>query len=140
MRQAVVAVLTYLLLKYTRFGRSVYAIGGSRVSAERIGYNVKRTEMLIYAFIGALSGVASLVHTSIYPVDVLVIMLGSNDLKQHFSVGASVIAIGVERIIKAVRNYVDLYPGRYAPKILVVSPILVNKIYEKNDFMMALYA
>lgn len=62
----VVAVVTWALLKYTRFGRSVYAVGGSRDSAQRIGYNIKKTETLLYMYLGALAGVAALVHTSIY--------------------------------------------------------------------------
>lgn len=61
-----IVFITWLLLKYTMFGRSVYAIGGNRVSAERIGYNVKKTEILIYTYLGALAGIASVVHTSIY--------------------------------------------------------------------------
>lgn len=63
---AIVIVITYLILKYSRFGRSVYALGGNRESAQRIGYNVTKTLILLYMYLGALAGVASVVHTSIY--------------------------------------------------------------------------
>ena len=63
---AIVIIITYLILKYTRFGRSVYALGGNRESAQRIGYNVTKTLILLYMYLGALAGVASVVHTSIY--------------------------------------------------------------------------
>lgn len=63
---AAVIVFTWWLLKYTRFGRSVYAIGGNRESAQRLGYNVKKSQMLLYMYLGVLAGVASVVHTSIF--------------------------------------------------------------------------
>lgn len=63
---AAVIIVTYIILKYTRFGRSVYALGGNRESAQRIGYNVTKTLILLYMYLGALGGVASVIHTSIY--------------------------------------------------------------------------
>ncbi len=62
----VVILFTWWMMKYTRFGRSVFAIGGNRESAERLGYNVKKTQILLYMYLGILAGVASVVHTSIY--------------------------------------------------------------------------
>jgi ribose/xylose/arabinose/galactoside ABC-type transport system permease subunit len=63
---AAVIAFTWWLLKYTRFGRSVYAIGGNRESAQRLGYNVAKSQILLYMYLGVLAGVASVVHTSIY--------------------------------------------------------------------------
>jgi simple sugar transport system permease protein len=60
----VVAVSIYLAL-YTRFGRSVYAIGGSESSAILMGLPVGRTKVGVYAFSGfcaALSGVLFTIH------------------------------------------------------------------------------
>lgn len=37
----VLCLITSFVLKHTMFGRSLYAIGGNEVSAERAGYNVK---------------------------------------------------------------------------------------------------
>lgn len=62
----IVIIVTWYLLKYTRFGRSVYALGGNRESAQRIGYNVVKTQIVLYIYLGVLAGVASVVHTSIY--------------------------------------------------------------------------
>lgn len=60
-----IAALTWFILKYTSFGRGVYAIGGNVVSAERIGYNVSRIQIMIYSYLGLISGFAAFVHTSI---------------------------------------------------------------------------
>jgi len=62
----IVVFVTWWILKYTRFGRSVYAIGGNRESAERIGYNVVKTEILLYMYLGILAGIAAVVHTLIF--------------------------------------------------------------------------
>ena len=57
--------MTWFILKYTLFGRSVYAIGGSSVSAKRIGYNIDKSQIIIYTYIGLLAGLAGMVHNSI---------------------------------------------------------------------------
>jgi len=44
------------------FGRALYAIGGNEVSAERAGYNVKRTKFILYTAVGALSGFAGMLR------------------------------------------------------------------------------
>ncbi len=38
----ILAAVVWFVLKYTMFGRSLYAIGGNEVSAERAGINVKK--------------------------------------------------------------------------------------------------
>jgi simple sugar transport system permease protein len=51
----------------TRFGRTVYAIGGSEQSAHLMGLDVARTKVAVYAlsgFCSALGGVALVVYTS----------------------------------------------------------------------------
>jgi simple sugar transport system permease protein len=59
---AVVAAGIYLA-HYTRFGRTVYAIGGSEQSADLMGLPVARTKVLIYTLSGFCSAVAGVVFT-----------------------------------------------------------------------------
>jgi ribose/xylose/arabinose/galactoside ABC-type transport system permease subunit len=59
------AVLMWFVLRYTLVGRGVYAMGGSVVSAERIGYDLDKITIFIYALEGFLVGLAGTVHTSI---------------------------------------------------------------------------
>ena len=61
----VAIVLTSFVLRYTLVGRGVYAIGGNRISAERVGYRPDRITVFIYAYIGFLAGIAAVAHTSI---------------------------------------------------------------------------
>ena len=59
---AIIAVIVmYYVLKYTRFGRNLYAIGGNEQSALLMGINVKRTKFLAYMFEGFLASLAGVV-------------------------------------------------------------------------------
>lgn len=60
---ALVAVFI-LVLKRTRFGRHVYAVGGSEKAARLSGLNVRRIKLLVYMIGGALAGVAGLLVTA----------------------------------------------------------------------------
>ena len=50
----VVLVLVFVALKYTKFGRTIYAVGGNEQSALMMGLNVKRTKLLVYVINGFL--------------------------------------------------------------------------------------
>lgn len=54
----VVVIAIAVLMKWSRFGRNLYAIGGNSQSALMLGINVKRTRFLSYVLCGLLSGVA----------------------------------------------------------------------------------
>ena len=43
----IVVILIAVLLKYRKFGRKLYAIGGSRQSALMMGLNVKKTILML---------------------------------------------------------------------------------------------
>ncbi len=56
----------FILLRYVRLGRNVYAIGGNQQSALMLGINVKRTRFLTYVISGLLCGIAGftfMMHT-----------------------------------------------------------------------------
>jgi ribose/xylose/arabinose/galactoside ABC-type transport system permease subunit len=60
----VVVVLVALyaaLMKWSRFGRNVYAVGGDRQSARMLGINVKRTTFLSYVICGFTAGISGFV-------------------------------------------------------------------------------
>jgi ribose/xylose/arabinose/galactoside ABC-type transport system permease subunit len=59
------ALLTWFILKYTLIGRGIYAIGGNKVSAERIGYKPDLINIFLYGYMGLMVGIAGVVHTSI---------------------------------------------------------------------------
>ena len=57
-----VVILVFVMLKWTRFGRNLYAIGGNSQSARMLGINVKRTRFFSYLLCGVLSGIGGYVY------------------------------------------------------------------------------
>ncbi len=55
------AVLAHLTLRYTSFGRHVYAVGGNPAAAELMGVNVRRVTMSVYVISGFFAGLAAFV-------------------------------------------------------------------------------
>lgn len=68
----VTLIIATLVLRYTRFGRNIYALGGSESSAQLMGLPTKRTKIMTYmvcGFCSALAGVVySLIMLSGYPL------------------------------------------------------------------------
>lgn len=56
----------WLLLRFSHFGREVYAIGSNREAAYLRGIKCKKTELIIYSITGLLSGIAAMMYASRY--------------------------------------------------------------------------
>lgn len=61
----ILAVIVFLVLRYTMLGRGIYAMGGDREAAERAGFNLVRIQFFIYAFVGVMSGIAGVILSSL---------------------------------------------------------------------------
>jgi len=61
------------------------------------------------------------------PIDLVIVMLGTNDLKARFGVPASDIAIGLERLVAEIRRS-DAGPGKAAPAVLLAAPVPVQEV------------
>jgi simple sugar transport system permease protein len=59
-----VVFVTWFLLNRTLLGRGIYAMGGSVVAAERAGFNIPRMQFFVYGYVGALAGLAGIIHAS----------------------------------------------------------------------------
>lgn len=57
-----VVVILFCALRWTKLGRSFYAVGGNRQSALMLGINVKRTRFLSHLFCGLLAGIGGFVY------------------------------------------------------------------------------
>ena len=61
---AAIVGIAVVVLKRTRFGRYIYAVGGNERAAKLSGLNVNRIKLLVYTIAGALSAVGGLILTS----------------------------------------------------------------------------
>jgi ribose/xylose/arabinose/galactoside ABC-type transport system permease subunit len=60
----VLAILVACMLRYTRFGRHIFAIGSNEQTARLCGINIARTKVMIYTLAGALVGIAAVLEFS----------------------------------------------------------------------------
>ncbi|QNO36946.1 sugar ABC transporter permease YjfF [Protaetiibacter sp. SSC-01] len=59
-----VVLVAALVLAFTRFGRTIYAVGGNEQSARLMGLPVVRTKLLAYVVSGVCAGLAGVVFTA----------------------------------------------------------------------------
>lgn len=52
----IILVLVFVMLKFTKFGRSIYAVGGNEQSALMMGLNVRKTKLKAYVLSSTLCG------------------------------------------------------------------------------------
>ncbi len=60
----VAALLCHIVLRHTRYGRHVYAVGGNAEAARLSGLNVKALTLGVYVIVGLFAGVAGFVLSS----------------------------------------------------------------------------
>jgi ribose/xylose/arabinose/galactoside ABC-type transport system permease subunit len=60
----VIALIFFLVLRYTHFGREVYAIGSNREAAHLRGINCKKTEFVIFVITGVLCGITAMMSAA----------------------------------------------------------------------------
>jgi rhamnose transport system permease protein len=59
-----VAILTYLFLKFTRVGRNIYAVGSNQAASEFAGIRPQRIIFLVYVLSGLIAGLAAVLWLS----------------------------------------------------------------------------
>jgi len=60
----VVALIFHIALRYTKYGKYTYAIGGNMQAARISGINVKRHLVIVYSIAGLLAGLAGVVASA----------------------------------------------------------------------------
>ncbi|MCC8044129.1 MAG: sugar ABC transporter permease YjfF [Clostridiales bacterium] len=58
----IVVILMFLMLRYTKFGRNFYAVGGNKQSALMLGINVKFTKFMSHVICSLLAGLGGFVY------------------------------------------------------------------------------
>ncbi|MDK2799058.1 MAG: rhamnose transport system permease protein [Clostridiales bacterium] len=98
-------VLTVFVLKYTRVGRGIYAVGENAITALRVGYNIKKVKLFLYTFCGLMAGIAGLVHTSIMK------QVDPNALKNFELEVIAVVILGGTNIMGGAGSVLGTYLG-----------------------------
>jgi simple sugar transport system permease protein len=57
--------LTSAILNRTAIGRQIYALGGNPEAAKRLGFDVFRLELFVFAYLGLMAGVAAIIHAQL---------------------------------------------------------------------------
>ena len=67
------------------------------------------------------------------PIDIVILMLGSNDLKEMFHATTEKIAEGVETLVKTINSFTEEKQG-YKPSIVLISPIEIGSGIKNSPF------
>lgn len=71
------------------------------------------------------------------PVDLLIIMLGTNDTKERFGASAACIGLGLKRLIAKAIATTDCWRNQ-RPNILVVTPKNIDKEYKTTEIALTM--
>ena len=116
-----VVLLVSLMLRYMRFGRNIYALGGNRQSALMLGINVKRTCFWSYVLSGLLSGLAGLVFIMHKPAgNASVAMRSEMDAIAASIIGGTLLTGGVGNVVGTFFGVMILATIQ---KIIALSPL-----------------
>ena len=67
------------------------------------------------------------------PLDLVVLMLGTNDIRHIFTPSVMEIGLGMQTLVKMARNP-EIFGENYVPKVLVITPAPVRKEIHTSDF------
>ncbi|MCU6670050.1 ABC transporter permease [Enterobacteriaceae bacterium H4N4] len=59
-----VVALTGFIMNKTSVGRMIYAMGGNREAASRMGFGILKLQLFVYGYMGLMSGVAGVVQSA----------------------------------------------------------------------------
>ncbi len=143
----IVALFTYLFLKYTIWGRTVYAIGGNIESAQRQGMPVNFIKVFVYSYTGILCGIAAIIYTSIakqvsptafsgfeLTVISIVVLGGTSILGGYGSVYGNILGWILLAVINnaIILIRVPVYWQNIVLAVIIITVVVVNIALEKN--------
>jgi simple sugar transport system permease protein len=109
----IVFLITWLILKHSSVGRQIYAMGGNPEAAKRLGFSLLRLNLFVYAYLGAMAGVAAIIHAQLQQqvapnvlvgreLDVLaaVVLGGASLLGGIGTVGGTILGIALLAILQ----------------------------------------
>ncbi|HLU35040.1 MAG TPA: ABC transporter permease [Thermomicrobiales bacterium] len=135
-----IALIASFVLRRTRFGRHIYAVGGNDTAARFSGINVDRVRIAVFAITGFLVGVAALLHSALvsqgshidgqgYELNAIaaVVIGGTNLMGGVGTIGGTVIGALILQVldnILGLRNVQSEYQAILKGVIIVVAVVL----------------
>lgn len=137
-----VIVVSAVILKYTRTGRYIYAVGGNENAARASGIRIKRVKLFAYIFCGALAGLAGIILAArittgqpnagiAYELDAIaaVVIGGTSLMGGRGSIAGTVIGV---LIIGVINNGLDLlnvtsYYQQIIKGVIIISAVLLDR-------------
>ncbi|MBS0444395.1 MAG: ABC transporter permease [Proteobacteria bacterium] len=96
-------VVTWLLLNRTNIGRQIYALGGNKDAAQRLGFHVFRLNCLVYGYLGLVAGVASVVQAQLAQSVTPTVLVGKElDVLAAVVLGGATLTGGVGSVLGAI--------------------------------------
>jgi simple sugar transport system permease protein len=94
---------TWLLLNRTNIGRQIYALGGNKDAAQRLGFHVFRLNCLVYGYLGLIAGLASLVQAQLAQSVTPTVLVGKElDVLAAVVLGGASLSGGVGTVFGAI--------------------------------------
>ena len=145
---AVVVIVMYIVMHWTRFGRYVYAVGGNVNAAIASGVSVFWTKTLCYTISGVLAGLAGVIFTSKtgsaqsnigigYETDaVAACVLGGTSFAGGISTAPGVLLGAI--IIGCIYNgmnflRIDSYYQSLAKGVVIIGAVLLDMVMNKKN-------
>ena len=93
----------WALLNRTNVGRQIYALGGNKDAAQRLGFHVFRLNVLVYGYLGFIAGVASLVQAQLAQSVTPTVLVGKElDVLAAVVLGGASLTGGVGTVFGAI--------------------------------------
>lgn len=146
-------IVVIVFLKWTGFGRQIYAVGSNAEAAKVSGINIDRVKIIVYTINGAIAGLAGAMYTSLYAsaqgnmatgaeMDVIAAcVIGGVSLNggQGSALGVLLGAITVAIISKSLSLVgIDAFWQRALKGAVILLAVLINVLVQRNAARKAL--
>lgn len=143
----IIFLISAYILKYTYFGRSVYALGGNKQAARYAGVNIEKTIFLTYTYTGILCGAAGLILDSILgncqpagsngwemSVIAAAVIGGTNILGGYGTIGGTVIGVLMMGVIEngLVVAHVPTYWQKLVYGFIIIATVTIDILRKKK--------
>lgn len=143
----IVFVITIILIKFSKFGRVCYAIGGNEEAARLSGIKVGFYKVLPYAFTGLLAGIGGVVLAARLGVGspasgdgqemdcITAVVVGGTSLSGGSgNVFGILIGVFILSIINNILNLcnVPAYPQQMLKGVIIVAAVILSTVKEKR--------